>query len=70
MTKNRAQITVRDFLPVAGVGEEALNQLAKPEPANRLQLLAEQSASWRDLQQIRPDGTERKCSLRKGEKKP
>ncbi|MDA7512351.1 hypothetical protein OAH23_01000 [Verrucomicrobia bacterium] len=44
MTKNRAQITVRDFLAVAGIGEEALSQMAKPEPANRLQLLAEQSA--------------------------
>ncbi|MDC0292870.1 hypothetical protein OAL47_00835 [Verrucomicrobia bacterium] len=59
MTKNRAQITVRGFLPVAGIGEEALNQMAKPEPANRLQLLAEQSASWRDLQHIRPDGNEK-----------
>lgn len=44
MTKNRAQITVRDFLAVAGNVEEALSQMAKPEPANRLQLLAEQSA--------------------------
>ena len=69
MTKNRAQITVRDFLAVAGFVEEALSQMAKSEPANRLQLLAEQSASWRDHQHIRPDGTEKKCSLRKGEKK-
>ena len=59
MTKNRAQITVRDFLAVAGIVEEALSQMAKPEPANRLQLLAEQSASWRDHQHIRPDGTEK-----------
>ena len=59
MTKDRAQITVRGFLPAAGVGEEALNQMIRAGPANRLQLLAEQSASWRDLQHIWPDDTEK-----------